>query len=177
MSQSDTEIISVILKFDLLVLFCFSYWFSLLELLREFELFITVIEGPNGCPRRRGRQTYTRYSSTATPYTVCTHFSGSKHSSWRRNSISTTISHEGEMSLVCISPSTVSLFQAQDWNRPRPLSDRAPNQNLVPEPTDEAEEGTPRCEGNKRAGAEEGGPARTRWVLLSWLKIMGYKRF
>jgi len=54
-----------------------------------------------------------------------------------------------------ISLQPLSDAQATHRDRTRPLPHRAPDQNLVPEPPDEAEEGVARGEGDQRAGAEE----------------------
>lgn len=42
--------------------------------------------------------------------------------------------------------------EAEDRDRSRPVPDRAPDQDLVPEPADEAEEGAAGRQGDQRAG-------------------------
>ena len=45
-------------------IFCSSFcWFCFASLPPSLTCLILVIEGPNGCPRRRGRQTYTRFQT------------------------------------------------------------------------------------------------------------------
>jgi len=63
------------------------------------------------------------------------------------------VSDSGARERISLQP--LSHTQATHRDRPRPLSHRAPDQNMVPEPSNEAEERVASSERDQRAGEEE----------------------